>query len=295
MKSYSSQKALRTVVENFRKPRQLFMYHPIKFEIDGTFPSTKTTLYSKNVNGTTYWLANMQNDYEERDRQILTHDGKFRESDFLKVFDEFCKSTGLFAGANTPSTCAEKCYTQAIEKYMEKNNIAAQVQNKSSHFFAMNESQMFKYRHYENHTFPEGYSIDAPDVSEDVDIIIKASSAPSNANLVKEKLRRFPSLCVKKGSELAGFISSESHGALANLHVFDGHRGKNLGERLEIGAAKMAMKNGIRPCKFIDTNNSFFLEKAKKSKLMDLVESKGTPIVFDQNIYSPVLNYALHH
>lgn len=49
-----------------------------------------------------------------RDRQILTHDGKFREEDFLTVFDEFCKSTGLFAGSKTPSTVAEKCYTTAV-------------------------------------------------------------------------------------------------------------------------------------------------------------------------------------
>lgn len=64
MKAYTTQKALKTVVENFRKPRQLFMYHPIQFEINGTFPTTKTALFSKNVNGTTYWLANMTNEYE---------------------------------------------------------------------------------------------------------------------------------------------------------------------------------------------------------------------------------------
>ncbi|EFO87674.1 hypothetical protein GCK72_018736 [Caenorhabditis remanei] len=292
MKAYTTQKALKTVVENFRKPRQLFMYHPIQFEINGTFPTTKTALFSKNVNGTTYWLANMTNVYE-RDRQILTHDGKFREEDFLAVFDEFCKENGLFAGSKTPSTVAEKCYTKAIEKYMKKNKIEAQVQNKSSHFFAMNESQMFKYRHYEDGSLPDGYSINVPDSVEDVSQILGSSVTP-NAKLVEEKLRRFPSLCVRKGDELAGFISSETHGALAHLHVFDSHRGKNLGEKLEIGAAKMAIENGIRPCKFIDTTNSFFLEKAKKSKMMDVVESNGAPLVFDQNVYSPASNYGTY-
>ncbi|PIC22423.1 hypothetical protein B9Z55_016488 [Caenorhabditis nigoni] len=292
LKSYTTQKALKTVVENFRKPRQLFMYHPIQFEINGTFPTTKTALFSKNVNGTTYWMANMTNVYE-RDRQILTHDGKFREEDFLAVFDEFCKQNGLFAGSNTPSTVAERCYTQAIEKYMKKNNIEAQVNNKSSHFFAMNESQMFKYRHYEDGSLPDGYSINVPESVADVSQILGSSVAP-NAKLVEEKLRRFPSLCVRKGDELAGFISSETHGALAHLHVFDSHRGKNLGEKLEIGAAKMAIENGIRPCKFIDTTNEFFLEKAKKSKMMDLVESNGTPLVFDQNVYSPASNYGAY-
>ncbi|EGT32112.1 hypothetical protein CAEBREN_32670 [Caenorhabditis brenneri] len=293
LKAYNSQKALKTVVENFRKPRQLFMYHPIQFEINGTFPTTKTSLFSKNVNGTTYWLANMKNGFEEKDRQILTHDGKFREEDFLAVFDEFCKANGLFAGSNTPSTVAEKCYTKAIEKYMKKNNITAQVQNKSSHFFAMNESQMFKYRHYDDGELPDGYSINVPETVEDVSQIVGRSVAP-NAKLVEEKLRRFPSLCVRKGEELAGFISSETHGALAHLHVFDSHRGKNLGEKLEIGAAKMAIENGIRPCKFIDTTNSFFLEKAKKSKMMDVVESNGTPLVFDQNVYTPASNYGAY-
>ncbi|CAI2355294.1 unnamed protein product [Caenorhabditis sp. 36 PRJEB53466] len=293
MKAYNSQKALKTVVENFRKPRQLFMYHPIQFEIRGTFPSTTTTLFSKHLNGTTYWMANMTN-VHDRDRQILTHDGKFRKNDFLAVFDEFCRATGLFAHLKTASTVAEQCYTKAIEEYMKKNNIAASVQNKSSHFFAMNESQMFKYRHYEDGSpLPDGYSIEVPDLSEDVSLIA-GSSANANEKLVEEKLRRFPSLCVRKGDELAGFISSETNGALAHLHVFDNHRGKNLGEKLEIGAAKMAIQNGIRPCKFIDTSNSFFLEKAKKSKMMDLVESNGTPLVFDQNVYSPTSNYAMH-
>lgn len=289
MKAYTTQKALKTVVENFRKPRQLFVYHPIQFEINGTFPATKTSLFSKNVNGTTYWLANMTSLYE-RDRQILTHDGKFREEDFLAVFDEFCKTNGLFAGSNAPSTVAEKCYTKAIEKYMKKNNINAEVQNKSTHFFAMNESQIFKYRNYGDTTLPDGYSIDIPESTNDVMKIVGSSITP-NAKLVEEKLRRFPSLCVRKGDELVGFISSETHGALAHLHVFDGHRGKNLGEKLEIGAAKMAIENGMRPCKFIDTTNSFFLEKAKKSKLMDVVESNGTPLVFDQNVYSQASNY----
>ncbi|UMM21171.1 hypothetical protein L5515_002968 [Caenorhabditis briggsae] len=81
---------------------------------------------------------------------------------------------------------------------------------------------------------------------------------------------------------------------LAHLHVFDSPRGNNLGEKLEIGAAKMAIENGIRACKFIDTTNEFFLEKAKKSKMMDVVESNGTPLVFDQNVYSPASNYGAY-
>ncbi|CAI5452571.1 unnamed protein product [Caenorhabditis angaria] len=291
MKAYTTRNALKTVVENFRKPRQLFMYHPIKFEINGTFPTTRTELYSKNINGTTYWLANMSNDLD-KDKQIFTHDGKFREEDFLTVFDEFCKKLGLFVSTTkTPSTVAEKCYTEAISKYMSKKNIGAKVSNKSTHFFAMNESQLFKYRNYEGASdLPDGYSIDIPNPTKHADMI--SSTSTETTELITEKLRRFPSLCVKKGDELAGIISSNSHGALAHLYVSDNHRGKNLSEKLEIGAAKMAIESGIRPCKFIDTSNQFYLEKTKKSKLMDIVESNGSPIIVDQNTYQLSNGYA---
>lgn len=67
---------------------------------------------------------------------------------------------------------------------MKKNNIEAKVHNKSSHFFAMNESQMFKYRHYEDASLPDGYSIDAPVPVDDVSAIV-GSSVSSNAKLVE--------------------------------------------------------------------------------------------------------------
>ncbi|CAB3397752.1 unnamed protein product [Caenorhabditis bovis] len=297
MKAYTSKKALQTVVENFRKPRQLFMYHPLKFEINQTFPGTRTTLYSRNVNGTTYWLANMSNPYE-RDRQIFTHDGKFQESEFLKCFDEFAKTVNLFTVGSLPSTVAENCYTNAIVNYLNKNNIKVNVSKKSAHFFTMNESQIFKYRHYENNdTIPEGYSLDVPVPEEDIHMIVGTSAeSPTDEKkilLLREKLRHFPALCARKGDELAGYISSESHGTFSNLHVFDSHRGKNLGETLEIGAAKMAIENGIRPSKFIDTTNQFYMEKTKKSKLMNIVESNGIPVVFDHTVYQPISEYSI--
>ncbi|KHJ95368.1 hypothetical protein OESDEN_04687 [Oesophagostomum dentatum] len=109
-----TKECLSKAAECFKQsPRQLLFYNPVKFEIRHAFPASKLSLYSQEINGTTYWLGNIRNKLC-RDTPIFTYDGIYNEDDFLQAFDQFKDILGLFRRKKLPMVVGESKLTQAV-------------------------------------------------------------------------------------------------------------------------------------------------------------------------------------
>ncbi|VDO23218.1 unnamed protein product, partial [Haemonchus placei] len=247
LQQHFSKDALGKALERLStNPRHLLFYHPVKFELRRTFPFTKLHLYSHQTNDTTYWLINSCSFF--RDTPIFTYDGVYNENDFLRAFDAFQNRHDLF-GKSYPIIVAEDKITNAIFSQMSSMDHDIIKHNYACHLFYMTDEQQ-KLVMQERLQVPEGYTIGT------------------------EKIRRLPSVCVRKDGHMVGFYGIEALGWLNHQFVFQEHRHKGLGTLLELAHAQNF-------CKLVETHNLSTFEATKRSKFWTLVQEDGKDVIID--------------
>ncbi|ETN82874.1 hypothetical protein NECAME_07707 [Necator americanus] len=246
LQQHLTKECLQKAAECFRiKPRHLLFYHPIKFEIRHTFPSSKLSLYSEEINGTTYWLGHLRNKLS-KDTPIFTYEGTYNEADFLKAFEEFENIHDLFARSRLPLIVAEEKITTSTEK-------------------------LAQYRC-------------TPNLEEEARCMTGTwrYGADGGLELTREKIRRFPSVCVRKDGRMVGFYMLEPLGWLNHHFVFEEHRGKGIGTLLELAHSQNCIRAGMRVCKLVELCNQTAIESTKRSKYWTLAKGdSGEELVID--------------
>ncbi|VDL65673.1 unnamed protein product [Nippostrongylus brasiliensis] len=251
-----SKECLGKALECFKtKPRHLLFYHPVKFELRHTFPSAKLSLYSESVDNTTYWLAHIKNKHG-KDTPIFTYDGEYKESDFLKAFEEFSNRHELF-DRQFPIVVAEEKITNSIYSYVSNLDNNIEKCNYPCYLFYMTEEQQKMIMH-ERVQVPEGYTIGTPNLEEEAHCMTGAwrYGADSELELTREKIRRLPSVCVRKDGVMVGFYGIEALGWL-NHHA------------------------GMRVCKLVEVHNIATVESSKRSKFWTLAKENDKEIIID--------------
>ncbi|XGW19577.1 hypothetical protein V3C99_003432 [Haemonchus contortus] len=281
LQQHFSKDALGKALERLStNPRHLLFYHPVKFELRRTFPFTKLHLYSHQTNDTTYWLAHIKNKYG-KDTPIFTYDGVYNESDFLRAFDAFQNRHDLF-GKSYPIIVAEDKITNAIFSQMSSMDHDIIKHNYACHLFYMTDEQQ-KLVMQERLQVPEGYTIGTPNLDEEAHCMTGAwqYGADSEFELTREKIRRLPSVCVRKDGQMVGFYGIEALGWLNHQFVFQEHRHKGLGTLLELAHAQNCIRAGLKVCKLVETHNLSTFEATKRSKFWTLVQEDGKDVIID--------------
>ncbi|VDM82109.1 unnamed protein product [Strongylus vulgaris] len=87
---------------------------------------------------------------------------------------------------------------------------------------------------------PEGYTIGTPNLQHEARCMTGTWSYGDDGDieLTREKIRRLPSVCIRKDGQMIGFYMLESLGWLNHHFVFEEHRGKGLGRLLELAQAQ---------------------------------------------------------
>ncbi|RCN43579.1 hypothetical protein ANCCAN_10422 [Ancylostoma caninum] len=99
--------------------------------------------------------------------------------------------------------------------------------------------------------------------------------ADGGIELTREKIRRFPSVCVRKDGQMVGFYMLESLGWLNHHFVFEEHRGKGLGTLLELAHSQNCVRAGMRVCKLVELSNVPTIESTKRSELWTLAKDEN--------------------
>ncbi|RCN32520.1 hypothetical protein ANCCAN_21677 [Ancylostoma caninum] len=91
---------------------------------------------------------------------------------------------------------------------------------------------------------PEGYTIGTPNLDKEAHCMTGTwrYGADGGIELTREKIRRFPSVCVRKDGQMVGFYMLESLGWLNHHFVFEEHRGKGLGTLLELAHSQNCVR-----------------------------------------------------
>ncbi|VDL83026.1 unnamed protein product [Nippostrongylus brasiliensis] len=105
---------------------------------------------------------------------------------------------------------------------------------------------------------PEGYTIGTPNLEEEAHCMTGAwrYGADSELELTREKIRRLPSVCVRKDGVMVGFYGIEALGWL-NHHA------------------------GMRVCKLVEVHNIATVESSKRSKFWTLAKENDKEIIID--------------
>ncbi|KAK6727247.1 hypothetical protein RB195_005138 [Necator americanus] len=283
LQQHLTKECLQKAAECFRlKPRHLLFYHPIKFEIRHTFPSSKLSLYSEEINGTTYWLGHLRNKLS-KDTPIFTYEGTYNEADFLKAFEEFENIHDLFARSRLPLIVAEEKITTSIFSYLSRIDSEIDKRNYPCYLFYMTDEQM-KNLIQKRLQLPEGYTIGTPNLEEEARCMTGTwrYGADGGLELTREKIRRFPSVCVRKDGRMVGFYMLEPLGWLNHHFVFEEHRGKGIGTLLELAHSQNCIRAGMRVCKLVELCNQTAIESTKRSKYWTLAKGdSGEELVID--------------
>uniref|UniRef100_A0A183FIS4 Glycine N-acyltransferase-like protein n=1 Tax=Heligmosomoides polygyrus TaxID=6339 RepID=A0A183FIS4_HELPZ len=92
----------------------------------------------------------------------------------------------------------------------------------------------------------------------------------------REKIRRLPSVCVRKDGRMVGFYGIEALGWLNHQFVFQEHRNKGLGTLMEIAHAA-----GMKVCKLVELRNLSTLDSSKRSKYWTLAKENDKEVVIN--------------
>ncbi|KAL6730023.1 hypothetical protein Aduo_001022 [Ancylostoma duodenale] len=288
LQQYLTKECLTKAAECFKQqPRHLLFYHPVKFEIRHAFPATKLSLYSQEINGTTYWLGHIKNKLC-KDTPIFTYDGIYNEADFLQAFQEFENIHELFQKQQLPIIVGEEKITKSIYSYVSRLDSNVDKCNYPCYLFYMTDEQVKKLMQ-KKLKVPEGYTIGTPNLDKEAHCMTGTwrYGADGGIELTREKIRRFPSVCVRKEGQMVGFYMLESLGWLNHHFVFEEHRGKGLGTLLELAHSQNCVRAGMRVCKLVELSNLPTIESTKRSELWTLAkdENDETIIIDYLDIY----------
>lgn len=105
--------------------------------------------------------------------------------------------------------------------------------------------------------------------------------ADSELELTREKIRRLPSVCVRKDGRMIGFYGIEALGWLNHQFVFQEHRNQGLGTLMEIAHAQNCIRAGMKVCKLVELHNLSTLDSSKRSKYWTLAKENDKEIVIN--------------
>ncbi|GMR39186.1 hypothetical protein PMAYCL1PPCAC_09381 [Pristionchus mayeri] len=121
-----------------------------------------------------------------------------------------------------------------------------------------------------------GYTVEPVDVDRDGDTIHALWKNGISAEITKERLRRFPSTCVRDSSgQLVGWAMSGRFGQISNEFVLPEHRGKGLGKAVELALAKALARKGRRVFKYVEMTNEIVLASSMRSPHWTLWREDG--------------------
>ncbi|CAD6191808.1 unnamed protein product [Caenorhabditis auriculariae] len=284
---HNTPQSLKKVLPGLFERDKLFVYYPVKFEIEGRFPTTKALLHSGTTDDCTYYFLNHKHTYT-KDQHMMLFDGDFNGDDFTLFFHEYCKKYDFYK--NMPCTLADERLTPLILEHFDAQNVKYNVEKFPFYFFYMTDEMIENMRHEKLPILPEGFRYDSVNAKEDAELMFKYWEWAEEGGLeyIRETLRRFPSVCIRKGREIVAFAAIEDYASVGRYFVFEEYRNRGFGAAIEKAIVSLAIRDGIVPNKWVETTNDLGISLTKKNSLFDhLKKPDGDPRLLDFLIFTP--------
>ncbi|GMR39214.1 hypothetical protein PMAYCL1PPCAC_09409, partial [Pristionchus mayeri] len=155
-------------------------------------------------------------------------------------------------------------------------SLIAELLGRSCKVIVDHEVGMFYMTASQREELLSGYTVEPVDVDRDGDTIHALWKNGISAEITKERLRRFPSTCVRDSSgQLVGWAMSGRFGQISNEFVLPEHRGKGLGKAVELALAKALAWKGRRVFKYVEMTNEVVFASSMRSPHWTLWREDG--------------------